>query len=62
MKPTTDGAILNTQPRAKTEIRDLIENWAKSVRSLDIEVPLQPLQDMLMFDVPPPVKVRGIDA
>jgi uncharacterized protein (TIGR02246 family) len=52
----------NNQSRAKTEIRDLIENWAKSVRNLDIEGAVAShAEDMLMFDVPPPVQIRGID-
>ena len=52
----------NSQSRAKTEIRDLIENWAKSVRNLDIEGAVAShAEDMLMFDVPPPVQIRDID-
>ncbi len=47
----------------EAEIRDLIERWAKAVRQQDIEgVLADHSQDMLMFDVPPPVVVRGIDA
>jgi ketosteroid isomerase-like protein len=52
----------NSQSRTKTEIRDLIENWAESVRNLDIEGAVAShAEDMLMFDVPPPVQIRGID-
>ncbi len=47
----------------EAEIRDLIERWAKAVRKQDIEgVLADHSEDMLMFDVPPPVVVRGIDA
>jgi uncharacterized protein (TIGR02246 family) len=47
----------------EAEIRDLIERWAKAVRKQDIEgVLADHSKDMLMFDVPPPVVVRGIDA
>ena len=52
----------NSQSRAEAEIRDLIENWARSVRNLDIEGAVAShAEDMLMFDVPPPVQIRGID-
>lgn len=52
----------NSQSRASAEIRDLIENWAKSVRNLDINGAVaNHAEDMLMFDVPPPVQMRGID-
>jgi uncharacterized protein (TIGR02246 family) len=53
----------NSQSRAKAEIRDLIENWARSVRNLDIEGAVAShADDMLMFDVTPPVQIRGTDA
>jgi ketosteroid isomerase-like protein len=46
--------------RAESEIRSLIENWAKAVRARDIDkVAASHIDDMLMFDVPPPVAVRG---
>lgn len=54
---------MSSREHAETQIRDLIENWARSVRSLDIEGAVaEHAQDMLMFDVPPPTQVRGIDA
>ncbi len=53
----------NSQSRTNAEIRELIENWAESVRNLDIDGAVaNHAQDMLMFDVPPPVHIRGIDA
>jgi uncharacterized protein (TIGR02246 family) len=53
----------NSRSRAQAEIRDLIESWARSVRSLDLEGAVaNHAEDMLMFDVPPPVQIRGIDA
>jgi uncharacterized protein (TIGR02246 family) len=52
----------NNQSSAKAEIHDLIESWAKSVRALDVEgVVAGHAEDILMFDVPPPVQIRGID-
>ena len=48
---------------SKTEIRNLIESWAKAVRAREIDGVLTGhTDDMLMFDVPPPVVVKGIDA
>lgn len=47
----------------KTEIRNLIESWARAVRAKDIEgVMARHADDMVMFDVPPPVIVKGLDA
>jgi uncharacterized protein (TIGR02246 family) len=47
----------------KTEIRTLIESWARAVRAKDIEgVLAHHAEDMVMFDVPPPVIVKGLDA
>jgi ketosteroid isomerase-like protein len=44
-------------------IRDLIENWAKAVRSKNIDAILaNHSPDILMFDVPPPIQSKGIDA
>jgi uncharacterized protein (TIGR02246 family) len=45
------------------DIRKLVENWAKAVRAKDITgVVAHHTDDVLMFDVPPPVAVRGISA
>jgi uncharacterized protein (TIGR02246 family) len=47
----------------ETEIRNLIESWATAVRARDIDgVVAGHTTDMVMFDVPPPVIVKGIDA
>lgn len=44
-------------------IRHLIEAWASAVRAKDISgVMAHHTDDVLMFDVPPPVAVRGIAA
>jgi uncharacterized protein (TIGR02246 family) len=48
---------------AETEIRQLIDDWAKAVRAQDINgVLARHADDMVMFDVPPPVVVKGVDA
>ena len=47
----------------ETGIRNLIEGWARAVRAKEIEgVLAHHAEDMVMFDVPPPVMVKGIDA
>lgn len=47
---------------AEAEIRELIQDWATSVGNLDLEGAVaHHADDMLMFDVPPPVQIRGID-
>ncbi len=44
-------------------IRQIIDNWAKAVRAEDIDgVLAHHSNDMLMFDVPEPVQLKGIDA
>ena len=44
-------------------IRDLVENWARAVRDKNLDgILANHSPDMLMFDVPPPLQSRGIDA
>jgi uncharacterized protein (TIGR02246 family) len=46
----------------EAEIRDLIEGWSKGVRDQDrAEIRNDHDTDILMFDVPPPFRIRGID-
>ena len=40
-------------------IRNLVENWASAVRRKDLSAILQ---NHLMFDVPPPLQSKGIEA
>src|SRR5262249_18967761 len=48
---------------AEAEIRALIERWANAVQNQDIEtIVAQHSSDLLMFDVPPPNELRGIEA
>ena len=45
------------------KVRRLIEQWALAVRARDLKAVLaHHVEDMVMFDVPPPVELRGIDA
>jgi uncharacterized protein (TIGR02246 family) len=47
----------------ETQIRELVADWAKAVRAKDITgIIAHHTDDVLMFDVPPPVAVRGISA
>jgi ketosteroid isomerase-like protein len=47
----------------ETAIRHLIEAWASTVRARDISgVIAYRTDDVLMFDVPPPVALHGIAA
>ena len=44
-------------------IRNLVENWASAVRRKDLSGILRNhSESMLMFDVPPPVQSKGIEA
>ena len=44
-------------------IRALVEHWAGAVRRKDLEaILLDHSADILMFDVPPPLASKGIDA
>ncbi|MGY3697973.1 ketosteroid isomerase-like protein [Bradyrhizobium sp. USDA 3240] len=54
-----------TQQRhtAETEVRTIIEAWADAVRRHDYTgVLAHHDQDIVMFDVPPPLQSRGLDA
>lgn len=48
----------------ETQIRGLIENWARAVHEGDMDAVLADhAEDIVMFDVPPPNEgVRGLDA
>ena len=44
-------------------IRKLVENWASAVRRKDLDAILaNHSPDMLMFDVPPPLQSKGLEA
>jgi len=44
-------------------IRELVESWARAVRAKDLDgILANHSTDMLMFDVPPPLQSKGIEA
>lgn len=54
---------LSRKLNAEAEIRNLIENWARAVREQDLDgVLARHAEDIVMFDVPPPVQLRGAKA
>ena len=56
-------ATANDRSKDQKEIRALIENWARAVRNKDLDKILaHHSQDILMFDVPPPIQSKGIEA
>ena len=47
----------------EAEVRELIATWASAVRRRDLnEILRHHAPDMLMFDVPPPLQSKGLDA
>jgi len=53
----------NAKTTDETAIRDLVENWARAVRSRNISAILaNHSPDVLMFDVPPPLQSKGLEA
>jgi ketosteroid isomerase-like protein len=45
------------------QIRQLVNNWTKAVRAKDMDGALaHHAKDMVMFDVPPPLQSKGINA
>jgi uncharacterized protein (TIGR02246 family) len=54
---------MDRPPRPEVEIRALIEQWAQSVRTHDIDgVLARHSPDILMFDVVGPIQLRGVEA
>jgi uncharacterized protein (TIGR02246 family) len=59
----TTRTPISDEHDAEAEIRSLIRRWANAVQSQDIEtIVARHSSDLLMFDVPPPNELRGIDA
>ena len=53
----------NNTTTDEAAIRDLIENWAKAVRTKNLNGFLASHSpEILMFDVPPPIQSKGIEA
>jgi uncharacterized protein (TIGR02246 family) len=53
----------NNRKTDEGAIRDLVENWARAVRNRNLDgILANHSPDMLMFDVPPPIQSKGIEA
>jgi len=56
-------SVGNDTAKDEAAIRELVERWARAVRARDFDGILSHHSaDILMFDVPPPLLSRGIDA
>ena len=54
---------MNDHTQDEVAIRELVENWASAVRRKDLDaILLNHSANMLMFDVPPPLASKGIEA
>jgi ketosteroid isomerase-like protein len=54
---------MNESQTDAAQIRTMIDDWARAVRAQDLTGAVaHHSDDMLMFDVPLPVQLRGIDA
>jgi len=53
----------NNKSTDEAEIRDLVESWARAVRTKNLDgILANHSPEILMFDVPPPAQSKGIDA
>ena len=53
----------NSRTTDEAAIRKLIENWAKAVRTKNLNrILANHSPEILMFDVPPPIQSKGIEA
>jgi uncharacterized protein (TIGR02246 family) len=53
----------STRTVNEAAIRELVESWARAVRAKDLNgILANHSTDMLMFDVPPPLQSKGIEA
>jgi len=56
-------AMMQQAETTERQIRTLIESWAAAVRRHDLPaIMAHHEQDIVMFDVPPPLQSRGMDA
>jgi uncharacterized protein (TIGR02246 family) len=54
---------MRDQTEAASEVRQLIESWAQAVRDRDLDAILAHHgSDFVMYDVPPPFQLSGLDA
>jgi ketosteroid isomerase-like protein len=60
VEATEEEKIMNKTPD-EVAIRTLIQKWAAAVRRQDMEAICRDhAEDLVMFDVPPPLEVRGL--
>jgi len=53
----------NNKSTEETQIRNMIESWAKAVRTKNLDgILANHSPEILMFDVPPPLQSKGIEA
>jgi ketosteroid isomerase-like protein len=53
----------NDRSKDEAETRDLVESWARAVRTKNLDgILANHSSDILMFDVPPPAQSKGIEA
>jgi len=53
----------STRTVNEAAIRELVESWARAVRAKDLDgILANHSTDMLMFEVPPPLQSKGIEA
>ena len=63
IKATKNTPTSKNQIDNESQIRELVENWARAVRNEDMDgVLAHHADDIVMFDVPPPLQSKGIDA
>lgn len=56
-------SLTNDYKPEEVAIRELVEDWASAVRKKDLSaILLNHSANMLMFDVPPPLASKGIEA
>ena len=57
------GGDMSSASDDEAAIRELVEHWARAVRAKDFNgILANHAADVLMFDVPPPLESKGIDA
>ena len=61
LKAKDDTATRGNRRDGASRIRELVENWAMAVRNEDMDgVLAHHADDVVMFDVPPPLQARGL--
>src|SRR5260370_34053418 len=61
-QPAGARVMMQQRARAESQIKAVIEAWADAVRRHDLSgILAHHEQDIVMFDVPPPLQSRGMD-